>query len=203
MLRDAASLMMTAPEIKDLGAFTVYGEGLSQLAGPFADLIAALGGRSGGTDSRSDPAESYDQCRTVSGLVVGQVARGFFFGIGAAIPRPANVCPPSCPRQGCTRHCYDEYSSPVGCGTWVRVPQGFFTAGGWSITCTWTIDSIVKDVCCCYPTYWHQFWAYGACTDCTVTIASTGTRAGTYTWVSHTRTAPAAPPNAFKVMLAC
>lgn len=202
-LAQSSALLLDSPEGAGLGSFAVYGEGLAQVGAVLVDFLRGLVDRPADSAIPPELAESYQQCQRVSTGVMGQVALCFFFGIGANVPRPANVCPPSCPKQGCTRYCYDEYSSPTGCGPWVRVNPGVFTSGGWSITCTWTIESVVKDVCCCYPDNWHRFWAYGACTDCTVTTTIVSTRTGTYTYMSYTRTAPSFPPNSFKIQTSC
>ena len=193
-----SNLLVGFPEGRDGGPFQVYGESWFRIGLALGDFLRALTDQPPGSNIAPDVAACYENCQRTMSAANALIAQCFFFGLGNSVPRPPNTCPPSCPRQGCTRYCHDEYSNPTACGPWVRVGSGVFTSGGWSITCTWTIDSVIKDVCCCYPGYWKKFWAYGDC-GCQTTLTVTGTRTAKYTYVSPTRTAPPAPPASFTI----
>jgi hypothetical protein len=121
-------------------------------------------------------------------------------GFGRSLPLP--VYTTECPYLGCTTYCSDVYKNPVQCGGWVRRPPGLISIGGWENTCTWTIDTVEKKVCCCYSSAWDLFWASDAC-DCGQSTRVLSTRVGPATRFSAGRNAPFGAPTTFKVSVTC
>jgi hypothetical protein len=113
---------------------------------------------------------------------------------------PATAKCAGCPFVGCTTYCFDFYKNPARCTAWTLRPGTKIT---YFSSCTWTVDSIQKDVCACYPGRWKRFWAYGACDEWVVERVVT-TRTVTADAEQFSRFGPPnGDPNNFKVETSC
>jgi hypothetical protein len=151
----------------------VYARGWSRAAAALRDFLRAAARPPDDGMTIGERIAQYN----LTGSGVRSASLDVAFTLFAALPAnraiPAGARCAGCTNVGCTTYCYDEYTDPVGCSGWKLQSGAKYT---YVNTCTWTVTSVQKDVCACYPGYWTRFWAYDAC-DQWVVERNTGTRA--------------------------
>ncbi len=195
-VQEVADLMLWRAPNGSQGAFPTYADAWSKLGRAYSLLLNGL------TDPNAGPpAAAYRNCQVVTSAVLTVVLRGLFFNTIVAQIVPTLGCPARCPHLGCMRWCFDRYR-PMRCGTWTRVPPSMFSGGGWEANCTWSIQSVQKDVCSCFRDLWDLFWGSGACVSQTRETTLRWRIGQETVWVPG-RTAPIGLPGGFSVYSMC